>query len=84
MAAQIAPADQQNLHQSMVVGGGSGTLDVPALKVAAGQTNVYQFTKDFQIVFGQGMCSFRHGGVYALHAPLKAALIAMSAPMIQL
>ena len=50
----------------------------------AGATNVYQFTKDFQIVFGPGICDFRHGGIYALHPALKAALLAVSAPMTQL
>jgi len=68
----------------MIVNGGSGTISVAALKAAAGATNVYQFSKDFQIVFNQGICDFRHGGVYVLHAALKAALIAVSAPMTQL
>jgi hypothetical protein len=64
MGAQVAPADQQNLRQTMVVGGGSGPLNVTALKAAAGQTNVYQFTKDFQIVFGQGASHGTESGAY--------------------
>ncbi|HUB12253.1 MAG TPA: hypothetical protein VMB34_09865 [Acetobacteraceae bacterium] len=84
MGAQPAPADQQNLPQTMVIGGGSGPVNVAALKAAAGSTSVYQFTQDFEFEFGQSICSFRHGGIYGLHAPLKAALIAAAAPMTQL
>jgi hypothetical protein len=84
MGSQVAPADQQNLKQVMTASGTSGPLTVANLKAEAGATNVYQFTKDFQIVFGQGICDFRQGGIYGLHAALKTALLAASAPMTQL
>jgi hypothetical protein len=84
MGAQTAPADQQNLSQSMVTGGGSGPISVALLKAQVGSANVYQFSKDFQFQFGQGICSFRHGGIYGLHATLKTALLAATAPMTQL
>jgi hypothetical protein len=84
MGSQAAPADQQNLKQLMTASGSSGPLSVANLKAQVGTSNVYQFTKDFQIVFGQGMCDFRQGGIYGLHAALKTALLAASAPMTQL
>ena len=84
MGSQAAPADQQNLPQTMVMGGSSGPLNITALKATAGATNVFQFSKDFNIAFGKGLCCFRHGGVYGLHPDLKAALLAVSAPMTQL
>jgi hypothetical protein len=83
MSVQKAPADQQNLSQVMAVGGGSGPLNIPALKAQVGATNVYQFSADFQMVFGSGLCDFRHGCVYGLHPALKTALLAASAPMTQ-
>jgi len=84
MGAQIAPADQRNLSQTMVIGGGTGPINVTVLKAAAGATNVYQFTQEFVFQFGSSICSFRQGGIYGLHAPLKTALLAVSAPMTQL
>ncbi|HEY3845879.1 MAG TPA: hypothetical protein VGL95_02055 [Acetobacteraceae bacterium] len=84
MVTQAAPTDQQNVSQPMMVKGTTGPIDVTALKTAAGSANVYQFTKDFTFVFNQSHCSYRHGGIYALDAKLKAALIAASAPMTQL
>ena len=63
MGSQAAPADQQNLSQSMITGVGSGPLSVALLKAQAGSANVYQFSRDFQLQFGQGICSFRHGGI---------------------
>jgi len=84
MGAHVAPADQQNLAQTMMIGGGSGPLNIAVLKALAGSSTVCQFSEDFQFQFGQGICSFRHGGVYALHAALKTALVAVSAPMTQL
>jgi len=84
MGVQKAPADQQNPAQMMAIGGGSGPISITALKAQVGAANVYQFNADFQMVFGAGICDFRHGGIYGLHAPLKAALLAASAPMTQL
>ncbi|HTB43441.1 MAG TPA: hypothetical protein VK741_07450 [Acetobacteraceae bacterium] len=84
MGAQAAPTDQQNVSQPMVTGGGLGPINVAALKATAGAANVYKFSQDFHFVFNRSSCSFRHGGIYALHADLKAALIAASAPMTQL
>jgi hypothetical protein len=84
MGAQVAPVDQQNISQPMDFRGGLGPIDVAALKASAGSTNVYKFTQDFHFVFNRSSCSFRHGGIYALQADLKTALIAASAPMTQL
>jgi len=84
MGAQAAPTDQQNVSQPMVVNGTTGPINVAALKVSVGAANVYKFTKDFHFVFNHSSCSFRHGGIYGLHAELKTALIAASAPMTQL
>jgi hypothetical protein len=84
MVTQSAPTDQQNVSQPMMVNGTTGPIDVTALKTAAGSANVYKFTKDFTFAFNHSVCSYRHGGIYALHADLKAALLAASAPMTQL
>jgi len=84
MGAQKAPVDQQNLQQTMMIGGSSGPVNVAALKTAAGAGNVYRFNSDFSLQFGTGICSFRHGGIYGLHADLKTALLAVAAPMTQL
>jgi hypothetical protein len=84
MGAQVAPTDQQNVTQPMVVNGTTGPINVAALKLSVGSGNVYRFTKDFHFVFNQSSCSFRHGGIYGLHPQLKTALIAVSAPMTQL
>ncbi len=84
MGSQVAPADQQNVTQPMVINGGVGPINVAALKASAGATNVYKFNMDFQFAFNRSSCSFRHGGIYALHADLKTALIAAAAPMTQL
>jgi hypothetical protein len=84
LGSQVAPTDQQNISQPMVTKGGVGPIDVTALKASAGSTNVYKFNADFHFVFNRSSCSFRQGGIYALHAELKAALIASSAPMTQL
>jgi hypothetical protein len=84
MVAQVAPADQQNVSQPMVVKGTTGPINVAALKAASGSTNVYQFTKDFTFAFNQSHTSYRHGGIYVLDTQLKAALIAAAAPMTQL
>lgn len=83
MGVQKAPADQQNLAQTMTAGGASGPIDVATLKAQAGSSNVYQFNADFQMVFGSGLCDFRQGGIYGLHPALKSALLAASAPMTQ-
>lgn len=84
MGAQVAPTDQQNISQPMVTKGGVGPIDVVALKASAGSTNVYKFNADYNFVFNRSSTSFRHGGIYALHADLKTALLAASAPMTQL
>jgi hypothetical protein len=84
MGAQVAPADQQNIAQSMVVNGSIGPINVTVLKTQVGSANVYKFTKDFHFVFNRSSCSFRQGGIYGLHPELKTALIAASAPMTQL
>jgi len=68
----------------MVTKGSVGPIDVVALKASAGSTNVYKFNADFHFVFRGSSTGFRHGGIYALHAELKAALIASAAPMTQL
>ena len=84
MGVQAAPADQQNISQPMVFSGGVGPINVAALKATAGSTNVYQFSKDFHFVYNRSSCSFRQSGIYALHADLKTALLAASAPMTQM
>jgi hypothetical protein len=84
MGTHPAPADQQHVSQSMIVSGGTGPVSVATLKAQCGNANVYQFTADFQFAFNQGIGDFRHGAIYGLHAPLKAALLAASAPMTQL
>jgi hypothetical protein len=84
MGAQVAPADQQNVSQPMATAGSLGPINVAVLKATAGATNVYKFNQDFQFVFNRSSCSFRHGGIYALHADLKTALLASAAPMTQL
>ena len=83
MGAQVAPADQQNVSQPMIVNGSCGTINVAALKTTTGLAGVFQFAEDFQFVYNQAITSFRQGGVYALDAALEAALIAACAPMTQ-
>jgi hypothetical protein len=87
MAATPTPADQLATQQNMAAaGGGHPALDIAALKAAAGATNVYRFTANFSMVYGGvgNMVQFRQNLVYVLDAALKTALIANSAPMVQL
>jgi hypothetical protein len=85
MGATPAPADQLATQQHQIASGGAtGTLDVAALKLTAGATNVYRFSADLTLPFNGQLVQFRQNLVYALDANLKAALLAASAPMTQL
>lgn len=83
MAATTEPADQQNVAQSMIINGVRSPVTAAALKVSAGSTNVYLFSKTFTFHWNGHTTTYKQNQVYALDAAQKAALIAASAPMVQ-
>lgn len=83
MAATNEPADQSNAQQHMVVNGIHVLMTAAALKTTAGATAVYKFNRSFAFHWNGQVVAYKQNCIYALDAALKAALLAVSAPMTQ-